>query len=153
MILAASINARIAQSCPSKNEFRFANGWIFIFSTSKRDLHLKSSSVNDPISVFVSLNADSGQQTCHRPAWHGDSIVTNSSFISGSNPRMNFLTRIGKFPGHELDRFMENSSNQYKWVPIQFGSNSGHAAWARPIYGKLMQSSILEVGWVFQKSV
>ena len=34
------------------------------------------------------------------------------------------LTLIGKFPGHEIDRFTENSSNQNLWVPIQFCSNS-----------------------------
>ena len=36
------------------------------------------------------------------------------------------LTFNGKFPGLELDRFMENLSNQNSWVPIQFCSNSGY---------------------------
>ena len=51
------------------------------------------------------------------------------------------LTLIGKFPGHELDRFMENSSNKFHG-PIQFSSNSGPRA--GPISGKLIQSSIFE---------
>ena len=36
------------------------------------------------------------------------------------------LTLVGKFPGHELNRLMENSSNQNSWLPIQFCTNSGH---------------------------
>ena len=38
-----------------------------------------------------------------------------------------------QFPDHELDRFLENSSINFLWVPIQFLLNIG--TWARPISG------------------
>ena len=108
--LAASINARIVQSCPSKNEFRLANGWYSILSTSKYGLHSKSSSHSDFIPVSFSVNADSGQHTCHRPAWHSDSIWTISSFISGSNPETDFLRDYEWYP-KLTDPFIMTTSN------------------------------------------
>ena len=52
------------------------------------------------------------------------------------------LTLIGKFPWHELDRLMENSSNrQFK----NFG------AWHRPISGKLIQSRAFSLKMTFKE--
>ena len=77
------------------------------------------------------------------------------------------LTLMGKFPGHELDQFMENSSKIEHLVEKWYLKNSG--AWHRPISGKLIQiwtgyqeigpAHALEIeisknsGYVFQKSV
>ena len=84
---------------------------------------------------------------------------------SGSKCRFECLTLIGKCPGYELDRFMENTSNQNLWLLIHYCSNSGHeldrslenssnsqfsnyGAWHGPISGKLIQiwTSFPEIG-------
>ena len=69
--------------------------------------------------------------------------------------RLKFLTLISKswkthpkifpkfqFSGHELNRFLENSSKRISWVPIQFSYN--FRSWARLDfkYGRAFQKSV-----------
>ena len=76
------------------------------------------------------------------------------------------FSEISGFRGHELDRFLENSSINFLWVPFQFLYNIG--AWPKPISGKLIKiwsvlhpgihqklffDYLLCLGWVFQRSV
>ena len=66
-------------------------------------------------------------------------IYYSWTFLIYESPVSNFLENSSRFfpkfqfPGHELDRFLENSSINFLWVPI---INIG--AWARPISGKLV---------------
>ena len=56
--------------------------------------------------------------------------------------RKSLITVAGKFPGHELDRFMEKSSNR------QF-NNFG--TWNRPISGKLIQNRAFSRKMIFKE--
>ena len=52
--------------------------------------------------------------------------IERSFEVNMRSNKKKLITLIGKFLGYELDRFMEYSSNQNLWVPIQFCSNSRH---------------------------
>ena len=82
-------------------------------------------------------------------------IALLSPAVLGTNKHLSILTVIGKFPGYELDRFLENSSKIKHWVEKWYTKNSG--AWHRPIFYKNWNGAILKfgknTGRVFQKSV
>ena len=74
------------------------------------------------------------------------SLKSKKFHIDSSSSLFDWLTLITKYPGHELDRFLENSSKIEHLVEKWYSKNS--RVWHRPISGKDTQiwTSFPEIG-------